>query len=242
MPTRAKIAISEPGTETGRRYFSLRLKQSLSVEPTEYRDPHKLLVIRNIQGDFHVFRELLISVGIIDKKYHWIFGDGHLVITGDCLGENEIGTECLWLVYALEEKAKRKGGYVHFILGKNEINNLNGSWHRLQPRYAKSRRTSKAPYVVLYDGNSELRRWLGTKNIVEKIGSVFVSNTDINTEAPLDLPLTLINKLARQSYYRTNELRAKNPDVFHQEPAIVENNKITALLIKDDQLCPINIA
>lgn len=240
MPTRAKIAISEPGVEPRKRYFSLRLKQSLSVEPTEYRDPQKLMVIRNIQGDFHIFRELLISVGIIDQKYHWIFGDGHLVITGDCLGENEIGTECLWLVYALEEKAKRKGGYVHFILGKNEINNLNGAWQRLQPRYAKSRRTSKAPYVVLYDGNSELRRWLQTKNIVEKIGSVFVSNTDISTEAPpIELPLILINRMARQSYYRTNELHVKNPA---GNDGNTESGKITALLVKDDQLHPIDVA
>ena len=180
MPLKSKLALYEPCNANSNRYFAFKLKQDHYIEPTEHQTPSKLLVISNIEGNFHDFRKLLLQSGIIDGSYHWIFGEGHLVITGNCLGENEKGVEALWLAYALEEKARSKGGYVHFILGKNEISNLNGKWYNKHPKYVNNKKTSQTPYVVLYDGNNELRRWLKTKNIVEKIGDLIISNTDIS--------------------------------------------------------------
>ena len=183
MPLKSKLALYEPCNANPNRYFAFKLKQDHYIEPTEHQAPSKLLIISNIEGNFHDFRKLLLQSGIIDGSYHWIFGEGHLVITGNCLGENEKGVESLWLAYALEEKARSKGGYVHFILGRNEINNLNGKWYKKHPKYVNNKRTSQTPYVVLYDGNNELRRWLKTKNIVEKIGDLIISNADISNQA-----------------------------------------------------------
>jgi hypothetical protein len=141
----------------------------------------------------------------MDEAYHWTFGDGHLVIAGNCFGDNEMGIECLWLIYALENRARVKGGYVHFILGKNEINNFNGRWQYLHPKYATNQKTTKTPYVVLYDGNSELKRWLQTKNIIEKIGNLLISHADISIErSNLNLSLTQLNSIVRQHFSRTN--------------------------------------
>ncbi len=44
-------------------------------------------------------------------------------------------TECLWLIYSLEEKAKAAGGYVHFILGNHEIMNMQGDFRYVQDKY-----------------------------------------------------------------------------------------------------------
>ncbi len=48
------------------------------------------------------------------------------MFAGDMFDRGDQVTECLWLVYALEETAKAAGGYVHFILGNHELMNLQG--------------------------------------------------------------------------------------------------------------------
>lgn len=227
MPLKSRIALYEPSIKESSRYFSLKLKQDLNIEPTEFQKQKKILAITNIQGDFQFLRRLLVQLGIMDKTYHWIFGEGHLIIAGNCSGENEIATECLWLIYALEEKAKRCGGYIHFIIGKNELKNINGKWQHEQPRYVNNPQTSKAPYVVLYDGNRELRRWLQTKNVIEKIGDILISNTDISIEIlNIHSSLSELNSYARQHYAQVNKFHI-NPilsKMLHGEtPVLLEN-------------------
>jgi hypothetical protein len=207
MPVKVKIALCEPFRKRPDRYFSVKLKQSHCIEPTEYKKTQKLLIVNNIQGDFKFFRTFLLNAGIIDRSYNWIFSDGHLVIAGNCFSENEMGIECLWLIYALEQKAQRYGGYVHFLLGKNEIANIDGNWRYTSPQYANNPDTSKAPYVVLYDGNCELRRWIQTKNIIEKIGNVLISYVNISSEFPnLDSSLVELNSQMRKYCFRANDV------------------------------------
>lgn len=200
MGTRVKIALLEPGTEMTGNYFSARLKPDLSNEPSIYNKPSRILAISDIEGNFPALRKLLIKAGIIDKNYQWIFGDGHLVIVGDCLHKEEQMAECLWLIYSLEYKALSDGGYVHFILGNHEIMNLNGNWRYAHPKYADTA-ASGNDYVILYDGNRELWRWLQTKNMMERIGDVLFVHGGISDEInQLNLPITEINGLARPHY------------------------------------------
>lgn len=212
MPIKTKIAIREPLGELSDRYFSVKLKQEYPAEPFEYESPSRLLIISGMCGDFKHFRTQLFKSGIIDRSYNWIFGDGHLVIAGNCFGYNGIGVECLWLAYALEEKARRKGGYVHFILGRNEIMNIDGSWCYSTPQYANNPKTSKPPYVVLYDGNGELRRWIQTKNVVEKIGNILVSNLDLSARlSEHNFSPDQLNVLTRQyKHSRSKEMTFLN--------------------------------
>lgn len=206
MFSKIDIALSVANADKPGRYFSFRLQHLLYNEPAEYSKPSKLFVVSDIEGNFQAFCKLLLKNGVIDKYFNWQFQDGHLVILGDCFDRGEQVTECLWLIYSLEQKARKKGGYVHFILGNHEIMNMNGDWRYVHPKYAVTSLNSKKSPTALYDANSELWRWLHTKNIMEKIGDILFVHAGIATEInEINLSLTEINSLARAYYNRSNE-------------------------------------
>lgn len=205
MRTIAKIALTIPNSDRPGRYFSFRLKSALHAEPSVYVAPKKLLAISDIEGNFQPFCRLLLKNKVIDRYFNWIFEDGHLVIVGDCFDRGEQVMECLWLIYMLEEKAEKSGGKVHFILGNHEIMNLNGDWRYVHPKYATLVNTDKL-YTALYDGNSELWRWLLTKNIMEIIGNIlFVHGGIAKDLVDLNIPIEEINERTRPYYARANQ-------------------------------------
>lgn len=190
--------------------FSVKLKNQHTDELSTYKKPSKMLILSDIEGSFDSFRKLLQANKIIDSKFNWIFGDGHLVLAGDIFDRGRQVTECLWLLYSLEEKAKTDGGYVHLILGNHEIMNLQGKHKYTDLKYFKSAAIIGKHLTELYGEKSELGRWLRSKNIIEKIGEVLVVHGGISPKVG-SMPLTIeeINTLARPFYSKpidsTNE-------------------------------------
>lgn len=172
MSEKIEISLQIPHTDPAKqhRFFSLRLKRELVNEMSVFERKKSIFVVSDIGGNFQNFCKILVRGRVIDKQLNWIFDDGQLVILGNCLNDNEDVLECLWFIYSLEEKAKKKGGYVHFIWGRNELENINGKWRFRHPRYAKSENVKPSASTALYDGSNELWRWLKTKNLAEKIG------------------------------------------------------------------------
>jgi hypothetical protein len=207
VKTKTEVFLKIPDNKSRlERFFSFKLKQGLDNEPSVYDKPGKILAVSDIEGNFQPFSRLLIKNNVIDKYFNWKFEDGHLVIVGDCFDRGEQVTECLWLIYMLEEKAKKKGGKVHFILGNHEIMNFNGDWRYVHPKYAEQIR-SKKKHTALYDGNSELWRWLRTKNIIEKIGDIlFVHGGIAQDLLDLNMPVEEINAQVRPYYTQANNL------------------------------------
>lgn len=203
MQTNTKIAVSIMNGNKPGRYLSFRLKQHLENEPGEFKRPQKMFVVSDIEGNFHSFCKLLYKGKVINRYLDWVFEDNHLVIVGDCFDRGEHVLECLWLIYSLEEKAKKRGGYVHFILGNHEIMNMNGDWRYVHPKYAKGKNRHA---VALYDGNNMLWRWLCTKNIIEKVGDILFVHAGIASEfVQQELSVTKINELARPYYTHAGE-------------------------------------
>lgn len=203
MRTRSKISLAMPGEEDAKRYFSFKLKQNTANERSEYPRPKKLFVVSDIEGNFRTLCKLLFKARVIDRSLHWVFEDGHLVVLGDCFDRGEEVTECLWLIYSLEEKARKAGGDIHFILGNHEIMNMNGDWRYVHPKYAERKSGNS---TALYSGNNELWRWLGTKNIVEKSGDILFVHGGIAPElVQNNLSVKEINDLARRYYSNINE-------------------------------------
>lgn len=186
--------------------FPVRLKSSLQDEPSEHNVCEKLFVVSGVRANFSAFRKLLLNNRIIDKSYNWIFDDGHLVVIGDCLDFEGRGIECLWLIYSLEERASRNGGYIHFILGNHEIINLNGDWRYMQPKYALKPKPNR-PLTAVYEGNNVLWKWLLTKNIIERIGDILFVHGSISVKMNLfDVPITKANQLARSNSTSAGQL------------------------------------
>lgn len=191
------VATDEPG-----KTFSVQLKSQLQNEKSEYKKADKQAVISDIEGNFGAFRKLLQNAGVIDANYNWVFGNGHLVLTGDFFDRGDRVTETLWLIYSLEDKAKAAGGYVHFVLGNHEIMNLSGDLRYLHPKYVQNTALLNEDYIGgLYGEHSELGRWLRTKNIVEKVGTILFAHGGISAEMNnIDISLNKINELARPFY------------------------------------------
>ncbi len=190
------ILTDEPG-----KTFTVKLKQELQNEKTEFSKVSKQFALSDIEGNFSAFRRLLQNNNVIDTNYNWIFGNGHLVLNGDFVDRGNQVTEVLWLIYSLEEKAKAAGGYVHYILGNHEIMNMSGDLRYLNQKYAESANLLNENFVTLYGENSELGRWLRTKNVLEKIGEVLYCHGGISAAVNrMDLSISKVSKLVRPFY------------------------------------------
>jgi hypothetical protein len=197
--------------------FPIQLKTKLTTEATvTVARPEKLFVLSDIEGNFVAFRKLLQVNKIIDDQFNWAFGKGHLVFAGDMFDRGNQVTECLWLVYMLEEKAKSAGGYVHFILGNHEIMNLQGDHRYVEDKYKENAKLMGKTLVQLYNEDSELGRWLRTKNIVEKIGDMLFTHGGISAEmSKLKISIADINQLARPNYAnRQDDYKDVNTNVI----------------------------
>lgn len=190
------VATDQPGES-----FTVNLKPALENEKTEYAGISKLFVVSDIEGNFRTFRKLLVNNGVMDDKFNWTFGNGHLVLTGDFFDRGDHVTEVLWLIYSLEEKAKAAGGYVHFILGNHEIMNMGNDFRYVHPKYMESAVLLNLYYGSFFGEKSELGKWLRTKNIMEKINDILFVHGGVSQEVnTVDLSVSKVNKLARPWY------------------------------------------
>jgi hypothetical protein len=186
-------------------FFTVRLKSKLQQEKSEYRKVSRQLAISDMEGNLKGFLRLLKGNKVIDDQLNWIYGDGHLVLTGDFFDRGTQVNELLWFIYDLEEKAKTAGGYVHFVLGNHEIMNLNGDFRYVQAKYMEQAALMNTDYLVLFSEKSELGRWLRTKNIVEKVGDVLYMHGGISSEVNLfNAQASQLNELARPYYGDTS--------------------------------------
>ena len=191
-----RVATDEPG-----KYFTVKLKNKLINEKSEFGKPVKLLAISDIEANFKAFRTLLQANGVIDQDFNWTYGRGEVVFTGDFFDRGSQQNEVLWLMYALEEKAREAKGYVHFVLGNHEIMNMNGDFRYVHPRYMEHSKMMNVPYISLYWDNTELGRWLRTKNIAQRIGDILFVHGGISSHVNyMNVTAPAINELAKPFY------------------------------------------
>ena len=191
-----KVITDIPG-----KSFQVHLKKKLQNEKSEFHKVKNMMILSDIEGNFAALRKLLQANKVIDEDFNWTFGDGNLVLVGDFFDRGQQVTEVLWFIYYLEEKAKAAGGYIHFVLGNHEIMNLSGDLRYVQQKYLDNASLLNQNYVTLYDKNSELGRWLRTKNVVEKIGDIVFAHGGISGYINrMNISIPDINRLARPYY------------------------------------------
>jgi len=132
----------------------------------------KIAAISDIHGQYDVMVKLFTENGIIDENMKWSFGEGHLVITGDIFDRGDQVTEILWLVYKLEEEARKAGGRIHMLLGNHEVMILNGDVRYIHKKYRYASAISKKMYSYLFDKNSVLGDWLRSKPVSVSINDI----------------------------------------------------------------------
>lgn len=179
---------------------------SLKVPDSKTQTKGEIFAISDIEGNFYAFQKLLKSAKIIDEKFNWNYKDNHLVLIGDFVDRGLNVTQCLWLIYKLEKQAKRQGGSVHFINGNHEIFNLAGKVHHVRSKYKLLANKVGLDYSSdLLGENSELGKWLRTKNVIEKINGNLFTHAGISPKLiSLNLSLDSINNKIRE-YYGKND-------------------------------------
>lgn len=186
--------------------FDFTIKTNTEIPRCIYNDGHKIMAISDIESGYKTFRDFLIHNKVINEKLEWTFGKGHLVLLGDFVDRGNSTTQVLWFIYMLEQKAKKQGGNVHYILGNHEIKNLQGNYAKASLKYYYAAAILGKQQYELFDSNAVLGKWMANKNTLELInGHLFVHGgispeiTNYNTN--IVEVNDIVRKNYRQAYY-----------------------------------------
>jgi hypothetical protein len=177
------------------------------VQPSTFNDIDKIAALSDIHGQFDLAVEILQNNQIIDLELNWSFGDGHLVIVGDVFDRGDKVTEALWLVYNLEQQAKKAGGNVHYLLGNHEYMVLHKDLRYLHEKYPLVSELMQLGYDELYDNNTILGRWLRSKNTILRIDEHLFVHGGISQDflTAVGFDIEAINSTMRLSIDRSKE-------------------------------------
>ncbi|WP_286235415.1 metallophosphoesterase [Thalassotalea sediminis] len=179
----------------------LLLNATIQTPEVHYQDDQPILAISDIEGGYKAFRDFLITHNVIDETLAWQFGKGHLVLVGDFVDRGKSVTQVLWLIYKLEQEAKKQGGAVHYIIGNHEIKNMQANFYSASEKYLYIASVIDRTQSELYGENALIGRWLASKNTIERInGYLFVHGGIHPKVAEFDYSLEEINNIIRSHY------------------------------------------
>jgi len=162
--------------------FSVPLRDEYPRQPTTWPMPRRMLVLSDIEGQFEALRALLQHSGVIDRRMHWRFGDGRLVLVGDLVDRGNNVVPVLWLLYRLEAEAQAAGGGLHYVLGNHEQMMMLGRADYVAPKYLATFRLGGQNQQALWSGRSELGLWLRSKPVLLKIGDVLFVHGGVSAD------------------------------------------------------------
>ena len=86
----------------------------------------RIVVVRDIHGDFNRFVELLRLAEVIDSKNRWSAKNTQLVQLGDLADRGPDTMKVIELLRELEKSAPSEGGQVHVLMGNHDAMNMYG--------------------------------------------------------------------------------------------------------------------
>lgn len=177
---------------------SMRYKINIPyhVQPNNFDEPEKLLVIGDLHGQFKNLKRMLIKLDVIDASCNWIWGKGTVAFVGDVFDRGNDVTKSLWLIQRLQDQATMHGGKVVIILGNHEFLTLLGDETYLHQKYERLCKYFMINYAGLYNEDSELGRWIRTWPGMLKIGNTLLVHAGISKEFfSGKLSIDTVNKL-----------------------------------------------
>lgn len=178
-----------------------------------YRMPDKVFVMSDPHGRLDCVVSLLRGNGVIDKKLRWNYGANHLVVIGDIFDRGNDVPQICWLFYKLEAEAARAGGCVSFLLGNHEPMVLAGDMRYTKPKYRLLADKLGVSYPSLWGPNTELGRWLGTRNTMQTIGRDLYVHAGLGREFyDHNLSIDTVNQaMSRALFLNKKERKALSP-------------------------------
>lgn len=166
--------------KNGRTLFSFKVNPFEEIHPDVYEDNEAIYALSDIEGNLPALIKLLKAGNVMNSQFQWTFGKGHLVLAGDFFDRGDQVTECLWLIYKLEQEAKKSGGRVHFIIGNHEVMNLSGDIRFVRTKYKTNAGMIGKSYHDMYSEKSILGRWLRTKPAMLRIRDLLFVHAGIS--------------------------------------------------------------
>lgn len=196
----------------GRFPFDVELH---SVKRPEWNYPRadKVFVMSDPHGRLDCVISLLQGNNIIDKDYKWNFGKNHLVIIGDIFDRGKDVPQIFWLFYKLEEEAAKAGGHVSFMLGNHEPMVLANDLRYSKDKYKVLAEKLKMQYPQLFGPETELGKWLGTRNTMQIIGNDLYVHAGLGKDfydRNLSIP-TVNEEMSKALFMSKKERKALSP-------------------------------
>lgn len=196
----------------GRFPFDVRLHPVKRPE-WKYKQPDKVFVMSDPHGKLDCVISLLRGNSIINEKYQWSFGKNHLVVIGDIFDRGKDVPQIFWLFYKLEQEAEEAGGHVSFLLGNHEPMVLANDLRYTKGKYKLLAEKLDMDYPKLFGPDTELGRWLGTRNTMQTIGSNLYVHAGLGKEfydRNLSIP-TVNEEMSRALFMNKKERKALSP-------------------------------
>lgn len=196
----------------GRYPFDVKLHPVKRPE-WQYRQPDKVFVMSDPHGKLNCVMSLLRGNNVIDKDYHWSFGTNHLVVIGDIFDRGKDVPQIFWLFYKLEKEAADAGGHVSFLLGNHEPLVTANDLRYTKEKYKTLARKLGMDYPALFGPDTELGKWLGTRNTMQTIGPNLYVHAGLGKEfydRDLNIP-TVNEEMSRALFMSKKERKALSP-------------------------------
>lgn len=104
----------------------------------------RVVAISDLHGDYERYIDVMQSAGLIDKSGKWSGGETHLVQTGDITDRGPDSRKIIDHLVKLSKQAKKKGGYVHLLIGNHETMNVVGDLRYVSPGEYKAFETKNS--------------------------------------------------------------------------------------------------
>lgn len=210
---KADNQLQEPfvvSTEDGLHRFEVS-RHAITPPAWSYRASDKIMVLSDPHGDFESFQAILKAQQVIGPNYEWTFGDNQLVIIGDVFDRGKDVLPIFWLIYKLENEATQVGGQVHFLLGNHEEMVMRGNYKYTQDKYKALADTLGRSYRDFWTLDTELGKWLQSKNTIEKIGEhLFVHAGLSGAMQDPKWSIQAVNDTVRHYLFHTKEERRQS--------------------------------
>ncbi|WP_187696387.1 metallophosphoesterase [Xanthovirga aplysinae] len=159
---------------------------------------NRILAIGDLHGEYESLLRILRNLKVIDDHLSWQWGKGHIVVCGDVFDRGNGVTECLWLLYKLEQQAIHSGGGVHLLLGNHEQMILTGDVRYLSAKYDLLCAATNTFYSDLYEKHYVLGDWVRSRNVILKIGETLFVHAGISPlVAGMEVSIERINQILR---------------------------------------------
>jgi len=103
------------------------------VDDYHWTGVDRVVAIGDLHGDYGQYIEVMKSAGLINNSGKWSGGETHLVQTGDITDRGADSRKIIDHLVKLSKQAKKKGGYVHLLIGNHETMNVVGDLRYVAP-------------------------------------------------------------------------------------------------------------